>query len=180
MHPIFITIGNIDLEVCSKGTLWAWRCAAYMLIVKFCVHPDYQSILQARLWHKCMDLICANLKAAAAEGCFMPDPFRFIHYVFTPLVAHICNLPEATMIAAVAKNASPLTMATQEQFGDGILHLPRSGKHTLELARRYCQDSWSLGPWQVPESGQSSQSVWSPHALLAWLDICMPVHLPCQ
>ncbi|KAG2106850.1 hypothetical protein BD769DRAFT_1630676 [Suillus cothurnatus] len=117
MHPIFIIIGNIDLEV-------PWRCIAYMLIVKFRVHPDYQSILQAWLWHRCMDLVCDNLKAVATEGCFMPDPFRFIHYVFTPLVAHVCNLPEATMIAAVAKNASPLTMAMQEQFGDEILHLP--------------------------------------------------------
>ncbi|KAG1853234.1 hypothetical protein C8R48DRAFT_749657 [Suillus tomentosus] len=124
MHPVFITIGNIDSEVCSKATLRAWRCIAYMPIVKFRVHPDYQSILQAWLWHKCMDLVCANLKAAAAEGCFMPDPFRFICYVFTPLVAHVCDLPEATMIAAVAKNASPLTMATQEHFGDGILHPP--------------------------------------------------------
>ncbi|KAG1895780.1 uncharacterized protein F5891DRAFT_1130491 [Suillus fuscotomentosus] len=100
MHLIFITIGNIDSEVRSKATLRAWRCIAYMPIVKFRVHPDYQSILQARLWHKFMDLVCANLKAAAAEGCFMPDPFRFICYVFTPLVVHVCDLPEATMIAA--------------------------------------------------------------------------------
>ncbi|KAG1786661.1 uncharacterized protein HD556DRAFT_1434660 [Suillus plorans] len=100
MHPIFIIIGNINSEVHSKVTLRAWRCIAYMLIVKFCVHPDYQSILQARLWHKCMDLVCANLKAVEAEGCFMPDPFRFICYVFMPLVAHVCDLPEATMIAA--------------------------------------------------------------------------------
>ncbi|KAG1848557.1 hypothetical protein DFJ58DRAFT_627135, partial [Suillus subalutaceus] len=57
MHPIFLTIGNIDSEVRSKATLRAWRCVAYMPIIKFRVHPDYQSILQAWLWHKCMDLI---------------------------------------------------------------------------------------------------------------------------
>ncbi|KAG2148850.1 hypothetical protein DEU56DRAFT_909164 [Suillus clintonianus] len=118
MHPIFVTLGNINSEVRSKATLRAWRCVAYMPISKFRVHPDYQSILQARLWHKCMDLIFANLKAAAAGGCFMTDPFRYIHRVFTPLVAHVCDLPEATMIAAVAKNASPLTMATKEDFVD--------------------------------------------------------------
>ncbi|KAG2356647.1 hypothetical protein BDR07DRAFT_1380636 [Suillus spraguei] len=54
MHPVFITIGNIDLEVHSKATLRAWQCIAYMPIAKFHVHPDYQGILQARLWHKCM------------------------------------------------------------------------------------------------------------------------------
>ncbi|KAG1870313.1 hypothetical protein F4604DRAFT_1881252 [Suillus subluteus] len=83
MHPIFITIGNLDSE--------------------FCVHPDYQTILQAQLWHKCVDLVCTNLKLAAKTGCIMPDPSRFIHYVFMPLVAHVCDLPEASMIAAISK-----------------------------------------------------------------------------
>jgi hypothetical protein len=134
MHPVFITISNIDSEVHSKATLRAWRCVAYIPIVKFRVHPDYQSILQARLWHKCMDLVCANLKAAAEDGCFMSDPSRHICHVFMPLVAHVCNLPEATMIAAVSKNASPLTMATQEDFGDGILRPPCTGvTNTLAL-----------------------------------------------
>ncbi|KAG1889042.1 uncharacterized protein F5891DRAFT_1131885 [Suillus fuscotomentosus] len=102
MHPLFITIGNLDSEVRSKATLRAWRCIAYMPIAKFRVHPDYQSILQARLWHKCVDLVCANLKIAAKNGCFMPDPSRYIRYVFTPLIAHVCDLPEATMIATEA------------------------------------------------------------------------------
>ncbi|KAG1785129.1 uncharacterized protein HD556DRAFT_1250391 [Suillus plorans] len=101
MHPIFITIGNIDSEVRSKATLRAWRCIAYMPIVKFRVHTDYQSILQARLWHKCMDLVCANLKAAAAEGCFMPDPFRFIRYVFTPLTVDPWDLDKFQKAAKV-------------------------------------------------------------------------------
>jgi hypothetical protein len=124
-----------------------------MLIVKFRVHPDYQSILQAWLWHKCMDLVCDNLKAVATEGCFMPDPFRFIHYVFTPLVAHVCNLPEATMIAAVAKNASPLTMAMQEQFGNEILHLPRTGKHTSELLVDIAK---TVDPWDLDKQPKLS------------------------
>ncbi|KAG1830962.1 hypothetical protein DFJ58DRAFT_719600 [Suillus subalutaceus] len=98
MHPLFITIGNLDSEIHSKATLRAWRCIAYMPIAKFRVHPDYQGILQARLWHKCVDLVCASLKVAAKDGCFMPDPSRYICYVFMPLVTHICDLPEATMI----------------------------------------------------------------------------------
>ncbi|KAG1891885.1 uncharacterized protein F5891DRAFT_1131466 [Suillus fuscotomentosus] len=71
MHPLFITIGNLDSEVRSKATLRAWRCIAYMPIAKFRVHPDYQSILQARLWHKCVDLVCANLKIAAKNEATM-------------------------------------------------------------------------------------------------------------
>ncbi|KAG2039998.1 hypothetical protein BDR03DRAFT_932839 [Suillus americanus] len=89
MHPLFITIGNLDSEVRSKATLRAWCCIAYMPIAKFCMHPDYQGILQAWLWHKCVDLVCANLKIAAKDGCFMPNPSRYIRYVFTLLVAHV-------------------------------------------------------------------------------------------
>lgn len=146
MHPIFITIANIDSEVRSKATLRAWRCVGYMPVVKFKVHQDYQTILQARLWHKCMDLIFANLKTAAAEGCFMPDPFRHIRYVFTPLIAHVCDLPEASMIAAVSKNASPVTMAMQKDFGDGTLHPPRTGRHTLQLI---VDISKTVDPWDL-------------------------------
>ncbi|KAG1798677.1 hypothetical protein EV424DRAFT_1352509 [Suillus variegatus] len=101
MHPIFITIGNLDSE--------------------------------ARLWHKCVDLVCANLKLAAKTGCFMTDPSKLIRYVFTPLVAHVCDLPEACMVATVSKNVSPLTMALQENFGDGVLYPPHTGQHTLQL-----------------------------------------------
>ncbi|KAG1720172.1 hypothetical protein EDB19DRAFT_1965769 [Suillus lakei] len=157
MHLVFITIGNIDSEVRSKATLRAWRCVAYMPIIKFKVHPDYQTILQARLWHKCMDLICANLKAAAAEGCFMPDPFRYIRYVFTPLIAHVCDLPEASMIAAVSKNASPLTMATQKEFGDGILHPPRTGRHTLQLI---VDISETVDPWNLDKFQKAAKAIY--------------------
>ncbi|KAG0693787.1 hypothetical protein DFH29DRAFT_985410 [Suillus ampliporus] len=152
MHPVFITIGNIDSEVQSKATLQAWRCIAYMPIAKFRMHSDYQSILQAQLWHKCMDLVLANLKAAAVDGCFMPDPSRLIRYVFTPLIAHVCDLPEASMIAAVTKNASPLTMAVQGDFGDGTLHPPHTGKHMLQLlvdiSRKF--DPWDLDKVHMP------------------------------
>ncbi|KAG1765674.1 hypothetical protein EDD22DRAFT_1014434 [Suillus occidentalis] len=157
MHPVFITIGNIDSEVRSKATLRAWRCVGYMPIVKFKVHPDYQTILQARLWHKCMDLIFANLKAAASEGCFMPDPFRHLRYVFTPLIAHVCDLPEASMIAAVSKNASPVTMATQKEFGDGILHPPRTGRHTLQLIIDLCK---TIDPWDLDKFQKAAKAIY--------------------
>ncbi|KAG2741692.1 hypothetical protein P692DRAFT_20879866 [Suillus brevipes Sb2] len=156
MHPLFITIGNLDSDVRSKATLRAWRCVAYMPIAKFRVHPDYQGILQARLWHKCVDLVCANLKVAAKDGCFMPDPSRYIRYVFTPLIAHVCDLPEATMIATVSKNVSPITMAIQENFGDGFLYPPRTGQHTLQLIYEI---SKAVDPWDLDKFQKAAKAV---------------------
>ncbi|KAG1888869.1 uncharacterized protein F5891DRAFT_1131976 [Suillus fuscotomentosus] len=78
MHPLFLTIGNIQADVRMKATLHAWRCTVFMPTPTFVVNSDFQTLLHARLWHKCMDLVCSNLKVAArvARMC----------YCFTPLL----------------------------------------------------------------------------------------------
>jgi hypothetical protein len=125
-----------------------------------------------------MDLVLANLKAAAVDGCFIPDPSRHIRYVFTPLVAHVCDLPEASMIAAVAKNASPLTMAVQGNFGDDTLHPPRTGKHTLQLIFDTCRkvDPWDLDKFQKAAKAVNLSGVHMPY-WRDWLFACPSVFL---
>ncbi|KAI6156556.1 hypothetical protein BKA82DRAFT_3964805, partial [Pisolithus tinctorius] len=87
MHPLFLTIANIDSDIRMKATAHAWRCVAFMPIIKFDVHPDYQTILQARLWHRCMDIVMERLKRVANVGEFMTDAFGDVRFCFTPLVA---------------------------------------------------------------------------------------------
>ncbi|KIN93699.1 hypothetical protein M404DRAFT_35826 [Pisolithus tinctorius Marx 270] len=76
MHPLFLTIANIDADVHMKATAHAWQCVAFVPIVKFEVHSDYQTILQSRLWHKCVDIVTEKLKRAANCREFMADPFE--------------------------------------------------------------------------------------------------------
>ncbi|KAG1738115.1 uncharacterized protein EDB91DRAFT_1237796 [Suillus paluster] len=83
MHPLFLTIGNIQADVRMKATLHAWRCTAFMPTPTFIVGSEFQSLLWARLWHKCMDLVCSNLKVAAHVGEYMSlcdriDPWDLI------------------------------------------------------------------------------------------------------
>ncbi|KAG1834896.1 hypothetical protein EV424DRAFT_1468487 [Suillus variegatus] len=86
MHPIFVTIANIQSDMRMRATCHAWRCIAYMPIPKFIdVHPDYQTILSQRLFHKCMDIVFADAKVAAMVGKFMPDPAGHLRHCFTPL-----------------------------------------------------------------------------------------------
>ncbi|KAH7917526.1 hypothetical protein BV22DRAFT_1026171, partial [Leucogyrophana mollusca] len=85
MHPTFLTLANIHSEVRMKATAHAWRCIAYVPVVEFEAHSDFQSILQGRLWHKCMDKVFVNLKIAAKIGHFMSDPYGALRYGFTPL-----------------------------------------------------------------------------------------------
>ncbi|KAG1853181.1 hypothetical protein DFJ58DRAFT_716523 [Suillus subalutaceus] len=127
MHPVFLTIANIQSEVRMNATAHAWRCVAFIPIPKFDVHADFQTLLHARLFHKCMDMIFAKCK----------DSMGYIQHCFTPLVAYTADLPEAQLIACVSKNASPLTMATQSDFGN----------HTLKLIYDLCK---RVDPWNVP------------------------------
>ncbi|KAG1876322.1 hypothetical protein F4604DRAFT_1880626 [Suillus subluteus] len=58
MHLLFLTIGNIQADVHMKATS------------------------HACLWHKCMDLVCSNLKVAAHVGEYMVDPSaRLCHHI---------------------------------------------------------------------------------------------------
>ncbi|KAG1868244.1 hypothetical protein DFJ58DRAFT_714217 [Suillus subalutaceus] len=86
MHPLFLTIGNIQADVRMKVTSHAWRCTAFMPIPTFIVNSDFQTLLRSRLWHKCMDLVCSNLKVAARVGEYMVDPSARLRYCFTPLI----------------------------------------------------------------------------------------------
>ncbi|KAH7904286.1 hypothetical protein BJ138DRAFT_1239251, partial [Hygrophoropsis aurantiaca] len=138
MHPLFLTIGNIDSDVRMKATAHAWRCVAFMPIPKFDTHNDYQSILAARLWHKCMDLVCDGLKVAARVGEFMVDPTSHLRYCFTLLIAYLCLRVDPWDIDIFQKKAKEMHMNGVHQpfwrnwFGaDPSLFLVGEILHTL-------------------------------------------------
>ncbi|KAG1889891.1 hypothetical protein F4604DRAFT_1673420 [Suillus subluteus] len=74
MHPLFLTTANIQSDICMKATAHTWSCITYMPIPQFVCHPDFCSLMQAHVWHQCMDIICENLKIATATGTSMVDP----------------------------------------------------------------------------------------------------------
>ncbi|KAG2044659.1 hypothetical protein BDR03DRAFT_929799 [Suillus americanus] len=78
MHPIFLTIGNIQSKVRMKATAHTWHCIRFIPIPKFDVHPDFQMLLHACLFHKCMDVIFAKCKVATKTSEYMPDPTGYL------------------------------------------------------------------------------------------------------
>ena len=146
LHPLFLTVGNIDSDIRMKATSHAWRCIAFMPIAKFETHKDYQTLLQSRIWHKCVDVVFSNAKQAANVGTFMADPFGNMRYCFTPLVAWIADLPEQQLISCTSKNASPITLATIKQFGDAVRQPARMASHTLSQIHAI---SRSVNPWHL-------------------------------
>ncbi|KAG2030385.1 hypothetical protein BDR03DRAFT_936678 [Suillus americanus] len=85
MHPTFLTIANIRSDIRMKATAHAWLCITYMPIPQFVCNPEFSSLLQACVWHWCMDMVCKNLKHTAAVGTGMVDPLGLLRYGFTPL-----------------------------------------------------------------------------------------------
>ena len=148
MHPLFLTSANINSKVRMKATSHAWACVAYTPTPEFLTHPDFHSVLEARVWHRCVDIVCTGLKVAAHVGTFMSNPTNLTRYCFTLLVAYTADLPEQLMIACVTKSISPVTIAEKNQFGDGILYAPRDGELTLQKLHELCQQ---IDPWRLQE-----------------------------
>lgn len=127
-------------------------CIAYTPIPKFLAHSEFHSILEARVWHRCIDMVCANLKVAAHNGVFMADSHNNTRYCFTPLAAYTADLPEQLMIACVTKSASPVTTTIQSQFGDAIKHTSRDGQLTLNTLHEICSATGEhIDPWKIRE-----------------------------
>lgn len=146
MHPVFMTIGNIQSDVRMQATSHAWRCVAFIPTATFEVHPDFKTLLLSRLFHHCMDIVFASLKDVARNGAMVTDSLGYIRNCFTPLVAYVADLPEQQLIACVSKNASPVTTATLPEFGDPNPHPPRTGKATLKQISDLVSQA---NPWDI-------------------------------
>ena len=147
MHPVFVTIGNIQSDVRMQATSYTWCCVAFIPTPEFEIHSDFQSLLSTRLFHHCQDIMFASLKEAAEWGAQMTDALGYICRCFTLLVGYIADLPEQQMVACVAKNASPVTTATISEFGDSFPHPPQSGVETLQKINDICTQG--VHPWDV-------------------------------
>jgi len=139
MHPLLLSIANIDAGVRMKATSHAFALAAYLPIPKFLdVSPPVQACLAARVFHICLSIVTSNLRVAEKNGVVMSDPAGLQHVCHTPLASWIADLPEQRMLACVLGNQSPFSTATHDEFGDDYEHPRRTRDHTLQRIRHAC------------------------------------------
>ncbi|KAG6913058.1 hypothetical protein DXG01_010002, partial [Tephrocybe rancida] len=125
MHPLLISITNIDAGVRMKATSHAFALIAYLPIVKFADVTDHeQSILKARLFHLCLDKILGPLKVAEEQGELMSDSLGRVRAVHTPLAVYIADYPEQQLVSAATNKSDPY---------------PSSALRALEPYWRVCQ-----------------------------------------
>jgi hypothetical protein len=156
MYLAYLTLANIISAVHMKASNHAWMSFAFLPIVKFTVHPDFQLILLVWLWHACMDKAFTRCKEAAMNGRYMADPHGCLHWSFPLLAAWTTNLPEQHLISATANNVSPLSHVTTDQFGDDICQPPHHGHETLQLI---CELTHCVDPWQLDNFQKEAKAI---------------------
>ena len=136
-HPLLISLANISEEFRNKDLNNAYLLLVLLPITKF-IHlkKHIHGILEARLYHQCLDVVLAPLKAAAQLGAMLSDPLGNLRWCFTPLASFIVDTPESQLIACVGRKTSPVTMANYQQFGDDFRHPSRTGFITLNTINK--------------------------------------------
>ncbi|KAJ7263198.1 hypothetical protein B0H12DRAFT_1001291, partial [Mycena haematopus] len=131
-HPFLISLANIDMDFLMKASNHAFMMAALLPVPKFLCDKEIQGLMERRLFHHCLDIVCHSLKVAAVAGHPMSNSVGQRLQCHTPLVAYIVDTPEAADIACVMGKTSHLTMASHKTFGDAVRQEERTGAHTWD------------------------------------------------
>ena len=136
-HPLLISLANISMEFRNKASNHSFLLLALLPIPKY-IHSKrkVRGMLEARLYHQCLDIVLAPLKAAAQFGAILSDPLGNLRWCFTPLASFIVDTPEAQLISCVGGRSSPVTIANYQQFGDNFRHPSRTGSITLKTINK--------------------------------------------
>ncbi|KAL4073509.1 hypothetical protein J3A83DRAFT_4357538 [Scleroderma citrinum] len=135
MHPLFLTIGNIQSDIQMQATSHAW-----------CSH----------IFHRSLDMVTASLKVAAKDGTGLVNPSGNIQSCYTPLIMYIVDLPKQQLITGVAKNASLVTMAELSQFGDPTPAAPQMHEKILCQIQEACSKAH---PWDLVAFQKAAKSL---------------------
>ena len=138
------------MEIRMKSSYHALPLIGLLPCPKFIgVKKSLRGVMENRLIHHCIDIICQPLKKASQQGAFMSDSLGRTRCFFTPLIAYIVDTPEAAVIATVGGKTSHLTLASHKSFGDHFRHPTRLAALTLSqiacLSEEF--DPWNLGSY---------------------------------
>ena len=146
-HPILLTLANLPMNIRMKSSFHALSVLGLLPCPKFTgLKSPYHGVMENRVLHYCLDIICRPLKDAAARGALMSDSLGRMRLCFTPITAYIVDTPEAAVVAGVGGKTSHLTLASHKRFGDNFRHPTRLAILTLSQLECLAQE---LDPWDL-------------------------------
>ncbi|KAF7326260.1 Fatty acid synthase [Mycena kentingensis (nom. inval.)] len=131
-HPFLLSLANIRSEVASKASSNAFIMTALLPVPRFLCAKKLRGIMEKRLLHQCLDIVCGPLKLAARDGASLSTSDGCLIMAHTPLVSYIVDTPEAADLSGVKGKTSHLTMASHKTFGDAVRQPERAGASTWE------------------------------------------------
>src|SRR5260370_19773236 len=140
-------MANISMGFRIKASNHTFLLVALLPVLNF-IHPNtkIKGVLEARLFHSCVNLVMQPLKKAAMLGVMMSDPCGFSCHCFMPIASCIVDTPESALIACVGGQTSSVTLASHPQFCAPFCHCPRLAKYTL---RAIAKVEESVHPWKL-------------------------------
>src|ERR1700761_4632705 len=116
-HPFLLSLANIRMDLATKASSHAFLTTALLPVPKFLCDKELRGVMEKRLFHHCIDIVCDPLKMAAKHGVDLSRWDGSLLRCHTPLVSYIADTPEAADIACVMGKTSHLTMAAHNSFG---------------------------------------------------------------
>jgi hypothetical protein len=131
-----------------KASSNAYALVGYIPVPKFIsVSSDIHSMLTARVYHACLNVIFKRCKVAYQQGSVMSNPWGGTCSVHPALAIWSGDYPEQLLAAGLAGGQSPYTIATTKDFGNEQAQPDRKAKDTLDNIRAACMEA---NPWDLP------------------------------
>ena len=142
------------MDIRMKSSYHALPLIALLPCPKFIGTKSLPGVMENRLIHHCLDIICQPLKQASTQGAFMGDSLGRIRHCFTPIATYIVDTPEAAVIAGVGGKTSHLTLASHKLFGDHFRHPTRLASLTLAQIEDVSEE---IDPWNLKRYTEESR-----------------------
>ena len=138
-HNVFMTCGNIkkDLRLLDSEKLWVH--VGQIPVVKW-KDKSLQGILNQRMLHRCLEIICKGAIESSHTAIKMVGPDGKVYKIRLLLGAYIADLPEALDLACKAPLTSPVTTARKTDFGNPDRCETQTGEMTLNLIREVVEE----------------------------------------
>ncbi|KLO04459.1 hypothetical protein SCHPADRAFT_840547 [Schizopora paradoxa] len=143
-YGIYLSCGNISKEIRSSFSAKCWMKIGEIPVVKF-EEKECQKLLEARLAHKCLDIVTDRLKKHSHRPAYVPDPAGRIRLLRTILCSHLGDNVEQRRLACVPENSSPVSLAEYRQLGRSTASPPRTAAHTLRRIREFVRQIGDRG-----------------------------------
>ena len=177
MHPVFLTIGNIQSDIRMQASSHAWHCITFIPSSKIKVHSKCKTLLSSQLFHWLLDVITTRLKEAAKNSHMVVDASGNMQRCFTPCLLH-CQPPWTTTHCGCLKECLTGYHGWATQLWECYASRASNMQNYALTVKGAMRKDWSLGPWSLSNSCKSHEASQCQPSFLAWLAIHWAISFP--